>query len=52
MNMEMEGVIDVERPKWRWMDRLKQDLKEKSLVEKDTQDRKLWKQLTKADDPI
>ena len=52
MDMHVVGQRRVGRPKLRWKDRLKEDLKEKGLTENDTQDRRRWKKLARNSDPI
>lgn len=39
-----------ERPKMRWMDMLKSDLKELSIFAEDTLDRSKWKLITRKED--
>uniref|UniRef100_A0A8D8Z0Z0 Endonuclease-reverse transcriptase n=1 Tax=Cacopsylla melanoneura TaxID=428564 RepID=A0A8D8Z0Z0_9HEMI len=50
-DIEVRGKRNRGRPKMRYMDRVKQDLKEKNLDGTLAQNRDSWKRLTKNDDP-
>ena len=52
MAMEIEGHRGRGRPKFRWNDRIKQDLESKGLREEQAADRKKWKLLARNSDPI
>ena len=51
MSMEVCGKRGRGRPRWRWLDGIKKDLKEKGLTEEETQDRALWRRLVRNVDP-
>ena len=52
MNMEVDGRRRRGRPKFRWKDRIHEDLREKGLNEDDAQDRIRWRRLVRNSDPI
>ena len=52
MAMQIEGHRGRGRPKFRWKDRIKQDLESKGLREEQTADRRRWKLLARNSDPI
>ena len=52
LDMQVAGERRRGRPKLRWMDRLREDMREKGLTENDTQNRTRWRARTKAGDPI
>ena len=52
MGMEMPGKRRRGRPKWRWLDSIRNDLSERGLSEEDAQDRPRWRRLTRHIDPI
>ena len=52
MELEVPGRRGRGRPKYRWGDRLKEDLQVKGVGARDVVDRKVWKELVKNSDPI
>ena len=52
MNMEVEGGRGRGRPKFRWKDRISNDMREKGLREQDIQERGRWRRLTRNSGPI
>lgn len=52
MQMDVQGRRRQGRPKLRWEARLKEDLRERQLVEEQVRDRNQWKRLVKRYDPI
>ena len=52
MNMEVEEGRGRGRPKFRWRDRISDDMREEGLREQDIQDRGRWRRLTRNSDPI
>jgi len=51
-NFELEGVRRKGRPKRKWLDCIKKDMKEKSVEEQDVKVRGLWKKLIRNSDPV
>ena len=49
--MEIEGKRPRGRPKRRWMDAIRDDMKACHVTEDDTADREKWKQKTRKADP-
>ena len=52
MAMEVEGNRKRGRPKRRWYDNIKDDMREKELTREDTQDRVRWRRTVKNADPV
>ena len=52
MAMEVEGNRKKGRPRRRWYDSIKDDMREKELTREDTQDRVRWRRTVKNADPI
>ena len=50
--LEVEGRRRKGRPKFRWRDKLREDLLKKDMRVEDARDRKRWKQLARNSDPI
>ena len=48
MVMEVPGKRRRGRPKWRWLDSIRNDLSERELSREDTQDRAKWRRLIRA----
>ena len=51
LKMEVTGRRRRGRPERRWMDCVREDMKEKNLEERDVKDRNKWKTLIKNGDP-
>ena len=51
MAMEVPGKRRRGRPKWRWLDSIRNDLSERELSREDTQDRAKWRRLIRHIDP-
>jgi hypothetical protein len=51
MSLEVEGKRSRGRPKFRWLDKIKVDLKESGLTDQDALDRAKWKRMTRTADP-
>ncbi len=51
MSLEVEGKRPRGRPKFRWMDKIKADLKKSGLTERDALDRTKWKGVIRTADP-
>ena len=51
MNMEIQGTRGRGRPRKRWMDRVKEDLREKGLTGDEVHDRDCWRGLIRNVDP-
>ena len=52
MAMKIPGHRSRGRPKFRWKDRLKEDMREKNLSVHQVGDREEWKRLSRNSDPI
>ena len=52
LDMEVEGRRQRGRPKKRWKDCIREDLRERGLREEDVRDRALWRRLARSSDPI
>ena len=52
MDMEVDGRRRRGRPKFRWKDKVTNDMREKGLREQDAQDRGRWRRLVRNRDPI
>ena len=52
MEMEVPGRLNRGRPKRRWMDSIRDDLREKGLTGDEFRDRAEWKRITKNADPV
>ena len=51
IDIDVQGKRKRGRPKRRWMDNIRDDLKEKQLSGKEVTDRALWRRLIKTADP-
>ncbi len=51
MSLEVKGKRSRGRPKFRWLDKIKADLKESGLTDQDALDRAKWKRMTRTADP-
>ena len=51
MEMEVQGTRNRGRPKQRWMDSVKEDLREKELTGDEVHDRAMWRRLVRNVDP-
>ena len=51
MVMEVPGKRRRGRPKWRWLDNIKNDLSERELSGEEAQDRVQWRRLRRNIDP-
>ena len=51
MSMDIAGKRPRGRPKMRWMDRIKEDLKELGILAEDALDRNKWRRITQKADP-
>ena len=52
MEMEVQGRRGRGRPKLHWMDKLKEDLRERQLAEEQVVERNRWRRLARRGDPI
>ena len=52
MNMEVQGRRKRGRPRKRWRDCVREDMREKGIVEAEAQDRGRWRRLIRNGDPI
>ena len=52
MVLEVEGTRGRVRPKRRWMDSVKEDLREKGMVGDEFEDREEWRSLVRNADPV
>ena len=52
MSMEVEGHFGRGRPKFRWKDKLRDDMKEKGLRDDQVRNRDIWRRLARNSDPI
>ena len=52
MDMMVDGRRMRGRPRFRWKDKIKSDMREKDIREQDVQDRIRWKRLVRNSDPI
>ena len=50
-SMKVEGKRPRGRPKTRWMDSVRKDMKECAITEADAQDRTFWRRKTRYADP-
>ena len=51
MEIKVQGIRKIERPKWRWLDKLKGDIKEKGLSIDEVYDRATLKRMWSYIDP-
>ena len=51
LGMEVQGKRKRGRPKWRWIDKIKEDMREKGMVAAQAQDRAAWRRLVRNIDP-
>ena len=51
MKMEVQGRKKIGRPKRRWLDRVRDDIKEKGLSGEDVYDRATWRCMSSYIDP-
>ena len=52
IEMEVQGTRNRGKPKRRFMDSVKEDLKEKGLTGEEVQDRREWRRLVRNADPM
>ena len=50
--LEVEGTRGRGRPKRKWMESVKEDLREKGLVGDEFEDREEWRSLVRNADPV
>ena len=51
MEMKVPGKRRRGRPKWKWLDSIRNDFSERELSGEDAQDRPIWRRLTSHIDP-
>ena len=51
MKVKVQGRRKRGRPKRRWLDRVRDDIKEKGLSEEDVYDRATWRRMSSDIDP-
>ena len=52
LSLNVPGKRPRGRPRLRWMDKIKSDLRELGLDENQTSNREEWKRLTRVADPV